>query len=518
MHYMKSFRWAVLCLTISVGAYALHVDPNLLTKLRANSNEKLSVLVHLEGQVDLSEIEKLRLDPTEKAALVVEQLQQFNTKGSEKLIQLLKSPHVRGVEEITYLWITNSLRVRATAPVIEKLLALNGIESLMLDTPKESPELLDAATASLKSDESIAAAAPKISWGVEKVNAPKLWEKGINGKGVLVAMIDSGANLDHPDLKPNLWKNPGEMGLDKDGKDRSSNGIDDDKDGYIDDVVGWNFEDKSNKPNDENGHGSQTAGIVGGMGAGGTQTGVAPGATLMILRSCCDTPTAIFESNTWEAMQYAVKNGARLISMSLSAKHPSNPSYAKWRRASEVVLAAGVVHINSAGNRGSIYKPNNIGAPASNPPAWFHPKQLFTSAMTSMITIGATDDEDVLRDYSSTGPVTWEDIAEYKDFPYEKGKKAGLIKPDVCGPSEVPSLANTGAGYTSDFGGTSSATPNVAGVTALLLQAKPKLTVAQVTETLQMSSVKVGKGEFDNNCGAGRVDAMAAVEYATTHF
>ena len=134
----------------------------------------------------------------------------------------------------------------------------------------------------------------------------------------------------------------------------------------------------------------------------------------MILRSCCNNPTQIFESNTWEAMQYAVKNGARVISMSLSAKHPSNPSYAKWRRASEVVLAAGVVHINSAGNRGSSFLPNNIGAPASNPPAWFHPKQVFTGTPTSMITIGATDEGDELREYSSTGPVTWENITDHR--------------------------------------------------------------------------------------------------------
>lgn len=510
----NAFRGGLLALVVSAGAFAMHVDPELLTQLRSNSNKKLTVLAHLTGQFDLKSLDALDATPAQKAQVLVKELEATNAKSSEKLVKMLRSPHITGVDEITYLWITNSIRITASAPVIEKLLSANGIESLMLDAPKESAELMDVANSTMVPR---VTDAEKISWGVEKVNATKLWEKGINGKGVVVAMIDSGANLEHPDLKPNIWRNPGETGIDDAGKDRATNGVDDDKNGYIDDVAGWNFEEKNNTPKDDNGHGSQTAGIVGGMGAGGTKTGVAPSATLMILRSCCNSPTQIFESNTWEAMQYAVKNGARVISMSLSAKHPSNPSYAKWRRASEVVLAAGVVHINSAGNRGSSYVPNNIGAPASNPPAWFHPKQTFTSMPTSMITIGATDDTDVLRDYSSTGPVTWEEIAEYKDYPFEKGGKAGLIKPDVCGPSEVPSTSKDGKGYTTDFGGTSSATPNVAGVAALLLQAAPKLTVAQVMETLQMSAVKV-ETEFNNQCGAGRVDAVAAVEYAKAHF
>jgi len=489
------------------------VDPELMKLLRSNSNQSLSVLVHLQDQVNLNDVEKLRVTPAEKTKALVQMLETQTAKSSQSLVKFLKSPHVSGVKEIRILWITNSLKIVASAPVVEKLLSMNGIESLMLDSPKESPELFDVANATLipKTD------GDTTSWGVEKVNATKLWNSGVNGKGIVVAVIDSGANLEHPDLKPNFWQNPGETGVDASGKDRTINGLDDDQNGYIDDVVGWNFEEKSNKPSDDNGHGSQTAGIVGGAGVGGTKTGVAPGAKLMILRSCCNSPTEIFESNTWEAMQYAIKNGARVISMSLSAKHPSNPSYAKWRRASEVMLSAGVVHINSAGNRGSTYVPNNIGAPASNPPPWFHPKQTFTSHPTSMITIGATDEDDALREYSSTGPVTWEEIPEYKDYPYEKGKKTGLIRPDVCGPSEVPSTSMTGTGYTASFGGTSSATPNVAGVVALLLSAHPSLTVPQVLETLQMSAIQIDN-EFNNQCGAGRVDAAAAVEYAKAHF
>jgi len=501
-------------LALSSVAFGLEVDHDVIQALRANSNDKIiSVVVNLQGQLDLSSIGNNAGTELEKGPLIAKQLETFNSTSASPLIRFFKTANLAGLKEITPIWLTNSLRIRGTSDVIQKLLSMNGVESIVMDSGKSVSEFDDQshALASLEKKKDT-----KVSWGVTKVRAPELWAQGVTGKGITVAMIDSGANLKHPDLLPNIWQNPGETGMDDKGKDRTTNGIDDDKNGYVDDVVGWNFEGKNNDPTDSEGHGSQTAGIVGGMGAGGTQTGVAPGVKLMILRSCCDAGAQIFESNTWEAMQYALKNGARVISMSLSVKHPANPSYAKWRRAGEVMLAAGVVHVNSAGNRGSGFTPHNVGAPATNPPAWAFPKQVLLTGLSSMIAIGATDQNDKLRYYSSIGPVTWEDIPEYKDFPYSDGK-SGLIRPDVCGPSEVPSTAMTGAGYTSSFGGTSSATPNVAGVVALLLSAKPNLSVAQVTEALQMSTVQV-ETSFNNKCGAGRVDAVAAVDYAKARF
>ncbi len=525
MTFSRVLSWGSLAfLVVSSLAISMEIDPAVIKALRANSNDKiLSVIVNLDGQLDLNSMKHFTGTEAQKGKEIAKQLEAFNSSSSSPLLKFFKTANLSGLKEITPIWITNSVRIRGTSDVIQKLLSMNSLESIVMDAPKPVSEFDDKPAGTLEPKSALpkslngeTEAPAKVSWGSTKVRAPELWAQGITGKGITVAMIDSGANLKHPDLIPNLWQNVGETGLDANGKDRATNGVDDDNNGYIDDVVGWNFEGKNNDPTDKEGHGSQTAGIVGGMGAGGTQTGVAPGVKLMIIRSCCDAGTQIFESNTWEAMQYAIKNGARVISMSLSVKHPSNPSYAKWRRAGEVMLAAGVVHVNSAGNRGSDFTPHNVGAPASNPPAWAYPKQVNLTGLTSMITIGATDESDKLRYYSSVGPVTWEDIVEYKDFAYTGGK-SGLVRPDVCGPSEVPSLSMTGATYTASFGGTSSATPNVAGVVALLLSAKPNLTVAQVTETLQMSAVQV-ENSFNNKCGAGRVDAVAAVEYAKAKF
>jgi subtilisin family serine protease len=507
MQWKVSWRMGLLLAVTSIAS-AFPVDSQLLKALRAKETT-VSAVVHFKGQLDLKPFTQSTLPRVERTKKLIEALEKYTAANAANLIRGLSAADPI---KATPLWITNSLAVRAAPEIIKKLLATKAghIERVQLDAPKGVTELAEP-NASWVPD-------PRnISWGVEQVGAPELWAQGVDGSGILVAMMDSGAALQHPDLSPNLWRNPGETGFDEDGADKASNEIDDDSNGYIDDVVGWNFEDKNNNPEDLSGHGSQTAGIVGGAGTNGTQTGVARRATLMILRTCCHQAAEIFESATWEAMQYALKNGARVISMSLSVKPASDPSYAKWRRADEVVLAAGVVHITSTGNLGSGDEPHNIGAPSTNPPPWFHPSQSSTGGKTAVITVGATDQENAPRFYSSTGPVTWEDIDGYRDFLFAAGTQSGLMKPELCAPSEVPSTSMDGHSYTKKFGGTSSATPHVAGVAALVLSAKPDLSPAQLLEALEMSAVKVG-GEFTNRCGAGRVDAGAAVEYARKRF
>jgi subtilisin family serine protease len=507
---IASFILLAAATLVGTSSFGVVIDPDLKKILRRNAENEITTLITMSDPYDLSQIEKLKPEPAKRAAVVAQVLEAQLAKTSAKLLALISNGTITGVKEVTPLWIVNSLRVRGTSAAIQKILSLNGIQRIGLDSPKET-DLSDEGNGSL------APAVITTGWGVAQVGAPQIWEMGIRGQGVTVAVIDSGANTTHPDLVKNLWRNPGETGVDAQGKDKATNAIDDDLNGYVDDVVGWNFELRNGTPNDETGHGTQSAGVVAGTGAGGTRTGVAPGATLMILRSCCGTGTQMFESNSWEAMQYAIKNGARVISMSLTVKANAKPIFEKWRRADEVLLAAGITHINSSGNLGPGNEPQNIGAPASNPPPWQHPDQVPLTGFSAMITVGATDEHDAVRDYSSTGPVTWESVDGYKDFPFTTGDKRGLVKPDVCAPSEVPSLAMSGEGYTVHFLGTSSSTPHIAGVVALLLSAKPNLNPAQILETLEKSAVPVGSS-FNNQCGAGRVDAPAAVAYARGTF
>lgn len=496
------------------------VDKAVLERIADDETAMSTVVVALKDPYDLSKLPNVA-DPKERTAALIKTLEEHTNQAITNTLPFLIVGADTGIQEVTPLWIAHAVRVTAKPEVLQRLTTWWGIDSIILEKRKEVSEMEDVALATLHPRLD----ASTIGWGVEKLGVPKLWtpENGktpITGEGALVALIDSGVTIEHPDLKPNIYNNPGEVGTDAAGKDKATNGVDDDANGFVDDVNGWNFEDKNNKPVDKNGHGSQTAGIVVGMGTGGTQTGVAPGAKLVPIRACCDLGGKAGETAIIEGMQYAMKIGARVISMSLSIKPFSNPNYAMFRKASETLLAAGVIHVNSAGNLGSGNAPKNMGAPATNPPPWYHPLQTQGTALTSMITIGATDKDDKLRSYSSTGPVTWQEVSDYKDFPWEKNSKdkPGLIKPDVCGPSEVPSTSKDGKTYTKDFGGTSSATPHIAGVVALLVSVKADLTPAQAIEALQNTALQVEGQAFSNKCGAGRVDAVAAVEYVQKHF
>ncbi len=513
---------------------AVFVDPKLSVKLRANgTKEVIRSVIHFNDSRDLDAIVARTPKGMKKGQYLAAELNRQTMMQTAPLRNYFGARKGKGVEEVRVLWGTNSLLVKAKASVLTQVLAMNatGIESMTLDEAMPVGEMSDdgkgfiaakrmggvrkskvskpfnsnRANAETFGPAEEEAEEFDISWAATKLAAPTVWENGNEGQDTLVAVIDSGAAVEHPDLIPNLWTNEGEI---------AGNGEDDDGNGYVDDIHGYNFEGKDGNLSDSHGHGTQTAGIVGGAGTGGTVTGVAPATNMMILKSCCGAGGNAFESNTWEAIQYAMANGAQVISMSLSAKPASNPSYAKWRRLGEVELKGGIIHVNSAGNLGANNAPRNMGCPATNPPAWYHSSAV-KGGMTSMITIGATDQDDKLRSYSSTGPVTWESIEEYKDFPYAKGASPGLAKPEVCGPSEMPSLSKDGKNYTKSFGGTSSATPSIAGVVALMVTAYPELTPAEATEALVMTALPVGDG-YNNQCGGGRVDAVAAVEYVLT--
>jgi len=523
---MRPFLKNSLLALVLLGAFAKSgagADPVAMWARDLSQPGSKTVLVKMSPLLNLSALEKeiqpgseASSDPTSlKIKKIAGRLESHLMEQIKTETPWILDPKSTDIDEVTPLWLVGAVRIRGKASAVEKLLITKGASRLTLERAKPVQGFMDEVSPTTKIDAPSSLEQGSTGWGVRKMGAPEAWEKGVKGEGVIVAVLDSGVNVNHPDLAGNVWKNSGEEGIDKEGNDRSSNGIDDDGNGYIDDVYGWNFEENNNEVSDFVGHGTQAAGLIAGQGSLGVQTGVAPKAKVMALRTCCQLGGEIAESAIWEAVQYAMKQGARVISMSVSMKHWGKPNYVQWRRASEILNLAGVVHVNSAGNRGQGNEPYNIGAPGSNPPAWLHPLQPQTGeGLSSMITVGAVDFEDHIRNYSSRGPVTWEQVQGYLDFPVKKG---GLIKPDVCGPSEVPSLSSDGKNYTLSFGGTSSATPQIAGVVALLMSDNLNLTVAQITESLQMTATPV-EGEFTNRCGAGRVNVGAALEYSRRHF
>ncbi len=323
----------------------------------------------------------------------------------------------------------------------------------------------------------------EIECGVSLMRAPEVWNDfGNTGTGVVVGVIDTGCCITHPDLVNQIWTNPNET---------PNNGIDDDNNGYIDDIHGWNFEFNNNdvSDGDRGGHGTHVTGTVVGDGTNGTQTGMAPTAKAMIVRIYNHVGSR-GEQSVWDSMQYCVDNGADVMVGVLGFRHGANPQRSVWRALCENAMAAGVVVTFTAAVNGTAYGIDSVETPGDVP---------------LVITVGNTDCSDNLMIWSSRGPVSWEGIDPYNDWPYPPGK----MKPTVTAPGN--NTRSTSSNCTGYFNQSPSATPHVAGTIALMLSANPELTHAQVRQLLMSTSVDLGDPGPDNEYGAGRVDAYEAV-------
>lgn len=185
-------------------------------------------------------------------------------------------------------------------------------------------------------------------WGLKKTEAARAWEVSQGSKDINVCIIDTGADINHRDLKENLWVNAGETGLDAKGRDKSKNGIDDDGNGYIDDVHGWNFVHNNNNLTDTHGHGTHIAGIIGARGGNGFGiSGISPHVSLMILKYY-DPNTNNLE-NTIKAIKYCVQNNAHIINYSGGGVEYSHKEFAAIKEAE----TKGILFVSAAGNEKS---------------------------------------------------------------------------------------------------------------------------------------------------------------------
>jgi hypothetical protein len=287
------------------------------------------------------------------------------------------------------------------------------------------------------------------------------------------------------------------------------NGIDEDSNGYIDDLSGWNFADQNGDVSSTNPHGTAVAGIVAGTGQGGTRTGVAPAARLMLLRVGSDVTLTATQSEVWQAMQYASSQSADIVNLSMRWRDDHDPDLASWREEVDFLTGGGVLFVTVAGNDADL--------------VWAPPQSITTPGrVPSALTVGATDQSDVLwfddsdpalpPIGSNTGPVTWQAVPGFMDYPYPPG----LMKPDVVAP---------GVGITSTYlpqppnryqqvSATSFAAPHVSGLAALLLQVDSNLGPYELRYLIEESAVDLPLSGLapgpDVSHGWGRVDAGAA--------
>ncbi|GBD55062.1 S8 family serine peptidase [Microcystis aeruginosa NIES-298] len=287
------------------------------------------------------------------------------------------------------------------------------------------------------------------NWGNDMVNAPEAWARGYTGQGVTVAVIDDGVDILHQDLSNNIWRNTREI---------AGNGIDDDRNGYVDDIHGWNFTTgfggNSGNVRPESAlstHGTHVAGTIAASNNGIGITGVAYNSRIMALKiaNTDSNNNWINTGNLAQAIRYAVDNGARVINMSLRWSDST-----ALRDALAYAASRNVITVSAAGN-------SSGSSPGT--PAYYATQYGFS--------VGAVDSSRTIASFSNRAGTN--------------SSMQHVMAPGVNVYSTVP-----GNGYAS-YSGTSMAAPHVAGVVALMLGANPNLTHAQVRSILTSSAVRL---------------------------
>jgi len=516
-------RFATLCLAVvfiftGVPVIAGSLTPDLKEAiLSADPGDLLPVVVLMEEFPARDErLAAVRgFNREDRRAHVVSAMQDLAGR-SQKQVRTLLAAEPQESRNVRVLWGINGVALDATPRVLDLLAALPEVRWILHDSRTGRPATGMGATGPTGGDASGPNPEAAVRGEVIAMGARQVWDElGYTGAGVIVAVLDSGIDRDHPDLADHIWTNLGEL---------PDNGLDDDGNGYIDDTWGWDLCQDDNTPT-VGSHGTQVAGQVAGDGTNGTVTGMAPDVELMSLDiGCSPEDTLAWEA---EASDYAIANGAHIISMSYAWLWTDPPYYTAWRRQSDTELAAGVIRVNAGGNEGGDFTspvPYNIVAPANCPPPWLHPDQTLVGGVSSTIAVGNISyGTDLIMSHSSRGPSAWEDITihtnpnypfpiapEYMDYPYEDGVHMGLLKPDISAYGNGTYSTCPGNSYC-QFSGTSSATPHVSGVLALMLQSNPEATPAELTEAILTSAEHRGDPGKNNVYGVGLVQAYEAV-------
>lgn len=312
-------------------------------------------------------------------------------------------------------------------------------------------------------------------WGLKKINAEAAWDYVKGSKPVKVAVVDDAVYIDHEDLKDNVWTNPGEI---------SGNGIDDDKNGYVDDVQGWDAANSDNDPRPNSTArlaGFQTHGThVSGIAAGRTNNnkGMASlsfNVTLIPIKTSYIASSGGAKLSTValaRGIEYAVATKADIINMSWGSLGQSSTI----KSALEVAADSGIVLVASAANYGRDWRGALYAYPAS---------------YDDVISVGASDQSDKKTAFS-----------QYNN------------KIDVLAPGQgiYSCIASSATSYASESG-TSMAAPMTAALAALILSKNPDLTPSEVEQIIKTTAVNVDaqNSGFVGRIGSGRINAEAAI-------
>lgn len=306
------------------------------------------------------------------------------------------------------------------------------------------------------------------SYGINLIGSPKSWKEfSMGNREVIVGIIDTGIDYLHEDLAANMWTN---------GKEIPGNNMDDDANGFIDDVHGWNFNENNNNPFDDNRHGTHVAGTIGALANNGIGTiGVSPKVSLMACK--------FLNKDGWgrvdaaiQCVSYAVKMGAKVLNNSWGGGGFSQPMIDAIKMAEQ----AGVLFVAAAGN----FNNNNDQKPLY--PASYE--------IPNIISVGATDSSDQKAGFSNYGKTT-----------------VDLSAPGVAIFSTLPN------NLYGSLNGTSMATPHVAGAAALIWAYKPTLSVYALKDLL-LSTVDPVPTLKDISVSGGRLNVYNAMAFSLLSF
>ena len=461
------------------------IEPELQEVLNQKGDEMISVNIILKSQADVHKLQQIAAkasDRKSKREVVVNELKSFSKSTQSDLMSILDAEAKSGkVEDIRCHWLVNAISCSASSEVIYLIARHNDVEVIAYDEMKY-----------LLWDEEIKDVKPArgMTQNITHVKADDVWDLGYTGEGVMVAVIDTGVNFNHIDLADHLW----------DGGEEYPN-------------HGYNTIENSHDVSDGFGHGTHCAGVVCGDGTSGTQTGIAPNATLMCIKVMDDSGYGSATSIS-AGMEFAIEHGADVLNMSLGIPFASAAVREMLREACVNALQCGIAAAVAVGNDGQLQisfpVPNNVRVPGGCPPPWIHPDQESNAGgLSCCIAVGAVDFNNVRAPFSSYGPFTWQETS-YADYPYEPGM--GLIRPDISAPGVgiISANPNNNNGHVS-MDGTSQAAPCVAGVIALMLEKNPELTPAEISMILETTAVKIEDNK-NNYTGSGCIDALAAIQ------
>ncbi|HEY53072.1 MAG TPA: S8 family serine peptidase, partial [Caldilineae bacterium] len=457
-------------------ANAAAIDPAVYADLDASTDGQATYILYFREQADLSEAEHID-DWVERGRFVYERLRTTAAR-SQRAVQ---AKHALGVipgqvTEFQPFWIANVVVVRGDREALDYLARQPHVARVLPEMkydPPEPPVALDQPAGSV--------AATGVEWGVAQINAEAVWTAPYNsrGAGIVIGMIDTGVQWDHPALMAHYrgWDaNAGRV-------DHNYNWFNPEPENTCDDAATGTC--------DWHGHGTHTTGTTVGGDGGDNQIGVAPDAKWIHALGCCPSNEAGLRTMQW-----------MLAPTDLQGRNPDpalrphviNNSWGGpggsliFQDIMAVLKAAGTMVVFSAGNSGSAC--GTLGSPSDNPAAF---------------SVGATDRWNSVTGFSSRGPNPF----------------SGKTGPEITAPGSQIRSSYPGSAYRLSSG-TSMAAPHVTGAVALLLSVEPDLIgkVDQIEELLRRTAVPlvssqtcdgVAGSEIPNNAyGWGRIDVAAA--------